>query len=61
MNRTRNEVQSRWLASRESSQRTGDEALKFSDECWAGGLRLATSPLVHYELVMASIRWSLIR
>lgn len=61
MNRTRNEVQSRWLASREPSLRTGDEAMKFSDECWAGGLRLATSPSVHYELVMASIRWFLIR
>lgn len=61
MNRTRNEVQSRWLASREPSQRTDNEALKYSDECWAVFLRLATSPSVHYELVMASIRWSLIR
>lgn len=61
MNRTRNEVESRWLTSREPSQRTGNEALKFSDECWVGGLRLAASPSVHYDFVMASIRWSLIR
>ncbi|ENL0639880.1 TPA: hypothetical protein ACX3AI_004856 [Klebsiella pneumoniae] len=45
MNRTRNEVRSRWLASREPSQRTGDEALKFFDECWADGLRLANRQL----------------
>lgn len=61
MNRKRREVESRWLTGRQPSQRTGEEALKFSDECWAGGLRLATNQSVHYDLVMASIRWSLSR
>lgn len=60
MNRKRREVESRWLISRQPPQRTGNEALKFSDECWAGGLRLSASQSVHYDLVMASIRWSLI-
>lgn len=61
MNRKRREVESRWLTSRQPSQRTDNEAQKFADECWAGGLRLSTSPPVHYDLVMSSIRWSLIR
>ena len=60
MKRTRHEVVARWLASRAPEQRTGNEALIFSDECWAGGLRLAASPVVHYELVMAAIRRTLI-
>lgn len=60
MNQIRQAVQNRWLDSRQPAQRNGNEALKFSDECWAGGLRLAASPSVHYELVMAAIRWTLI-
>lgn len=60
MNQKRQTVQTRWLDTRQPAQRTGNEALKFSDECWAGGLRLAVSPSVHYELVMAAIRMTLI-
>lgn len=61
MNRKHREVESRWLTSRQPSQRTGNEALKFADECWAAGLRLSASQSVHYDLVMASIRWTLSR
>ncbi|UXY13539.1 hypothetical protein N7922_25220 (plasmid) [Kosakonia sp. ML.JS2a] len=43
MNRKHREVESRWLTSRQPSQRTGYEALKFADECWAGGLRMSAS------------------
>ncbi|MGR7122210.1 hypothetical protein ACU62C_23360 [Klebsiella aerogenes] len=52
--------QTRWLDTRQPAQRTGNEGLIFSDECWAGGLRLAASTSVHYELVMAAIRRTLI-
>lgn len=57
---TRQEVEARWLDSRESEQRTGNEALKFSDECWSEGLRLAASQQNHYQQVMNIIRWSFI-
>lgn len=60
MDSKRQTVQTRWLDSRQPAQRTGNEALKFSDECWAGGLSLAVSRGVHYELVMAAIRGTLI-
>ncbi|MDF7662860.1 hypothetical protein PUG81_28260 [Erwiniaceae bacterium L1_54_6] len=60
MNQKRQAVQGRWLDTRQPAQRTGNEALIFSDECWAGGLRLAASPVVHYELVMAAIHRTLI-
>ncbi|WP_155026689.1 hypothetical protein [Enterobacter bugandensis] len=60
MNHKRQAVQTCWLDTRQPAQRTGNEGLIFSDECWAGGLRLAASPSVHYELVMAAIRRTLI-
>ncbi|HCB3146138.1 Uncharacterised protein [Klebsiella quasipneumoniae] len=60
MNQKRQAVQTRWLDTRQPAQRTGNEAVIFSDECWAGGFRLAASPAVHYELVMATIRRTLI-
>lgn len=43
MKRTRQEVEARWLSSRAPEQRTGEEALKFSDECWTEGLQLEAS------------------
>ena len=55
MNHKRQAAQTRWLDTRQPAQHTGNEGLLFSDECWAGGLRLAASPSVHYELVMASV------
>lgn len=60
MNQKRQAVYTRWLDTRQPAQRTGNEALEFSDECWAGGLRLSASPSIHYELVMAAIRRTLI-
>ena len=57
----RQTVQVRWLESRLPSQRTGREALVFSNECWASGLRLAANQRVHDQLVMQEIRWTLIR
>lgn len=59
MKRTRQEVETRWLVSREPKQRTGNEALKFSDECWSGGLRLAATQENHYQGIMNVVRWSL--
>jgi hypothetical protein len=59
MKRTRQEVGARWLASRTPERRTGEEALKFSDECWAEGLRLAASQANHYQHIMDMVRWSL--
>ncbi|EMW0831578.1 MULTISPECIES: hypothetical protein [Klebsiella] len=56
MKRTRQEVVARWLASRAPEQRTGEEAQKFSDECWQRGLRLSAQPRSHYDLVMNEIR-----
>ena len=41
-------------------ERNGNEAEKFSDECWEKGLRLDKSPSVHYQLLMETIRWTLI-
>ena len=35
---------------------TGSDALQFSDECWAEGIRLSPSPFVRYQLVMNIIR-----
>ncbi|HBL8852001.1 TPA: hypothetical protein LTW35_004722 [Enterobacter hormaechei] len=60
MKRKRQAVQAHWLDTRQPAQRTGNEAERFSDECWTGGLRLAASQAVHYELVMAAIRRTLI-
>lgn len=60
MDRKRQAVQTCWLGSRQPARRTGNKALKFSDESWADGLRLAGRPGVHYELVTAPIRWTLI-
>lgn len=57
--RTRQEVEARWLDSRESERRTGNEALQFSDECWTEGLRLAASQANHYQRIMDVARWSL--
>lgn len=61
MNRKHRKVGFRWLTSRQPSQRTGNEALKLADECWATCLRLSAILTVHYDLVMASIRWPLSR
>lgn len=47
MNRTAHEVQTRWLESRQPEDRTGNEAEKFSDECWKNGLRLDKSLSMH--------------
>ncbi|HDR2390353.1 TPA: hypothetical protein QCH92_004441 [Enterobacter roggenkampii] len=52
MKRTRQDIGARWLVSRTLEQRTGEEAVKFSDECWAEGRRN------HYQLIMNMIRWS---
>lgn len=60
MNRTDHEIQTRRLESRQPEDRTGNEAEKFSDECWENGLRLDKSPSVHYQLLMETIRWTLI-
>ena len=47
MNKTAHEVQTCWLESRQPNERNGNEAEKFSDECWEKGLRLDKSPSVH--------------
>ncbi|HDT4319808.1 TPA: hypothetical protein QHN47_004892 [Klebsiella aerogenes] len=60
MNRTAHEVQTCWLESRQPEDRTTSEADKFSDECWKNSLRLDKSPSVHYQLLMETIRWTLI-
>lgn len=60
MNKTAHEVQTCWLESRQPNERNGNEAEKFSDECWEKGLRLDKSPSVHYQLLMETIRWTLI-
>lgn len=59
MKRTRQDVGARWLASHAPEQRTGEEAQKFSDECWAEGLRLAASQANHYQHIMEVVRSSL--
>lgn len=59
MKRTRQDVGARWLASCTPEQRTGEEALKFSDECWANGLQLAVTQANHYQRIMDVVRWSL--
>lgn len=59
MKKTRQNVGARWLASRVPEQRTVEEALKFSDECWAEGLRLAASRANHYQHIMDVVLWSL--
>lgn len=53
MNRTAHEVQTRWLESRQPEARTGNEAEKFSDECWKNGLRLDKRGQFGYPHVMA--------
>lgn len=58
MKRTRQDIGARWLVSRAPEQRTGEEAVKFSDECWAEGRRLTASQANHYQLIMNMIRWS---
>ena len=60
MNSKAQEVQIRWLESRQPDERNGNEAEKFSDACWEKGLRLDKSPSVHYQLLMETIRWTLI-
>ncbi|EPY4553235.1 TPA: hypothetical protein ACGSSW_005656 [Klebsiella pneumoniae] len=60
MNKTAHEVQTCWLESRQPNERNGNEAEKFSDECWEKGLRLDKSPSLHYQLLMETIRWTLI-
>ena len=60
MNSKAHEVQIRWLESRQPDERNGNEAEKFSDECWEKGLRLDKSPSVHYQLLMETIRRTLI-
>ncbi|SVM25931.1 transposase [Klebsiella pneumoniae] len=59
-NKTAHEVQTRWLESRQPNERNGNEAEKFSDECWKNGLRLDKIPSVHYQLLIETIRWTLI-
>lgn len=59
MNRTAHEVQTRWLESRRPEDRTGNEAEKFSDECWKNGLRLDKIPSVHYQLLGRDLHRSL--
>ncbi|HBT2490114.1 TPA: hypothetical protein MBD98_004494 [Klebsiella aerogenes] len=61
MKRTRQEDLPRWLGSRSPEQRTGEEVLKFADECRTEGLRLDTSLSNHYQLIMDVVRWSLTR
>lgn len=60
MNSKAHEVQIRRLESRQPDESNGNEAEKFSDECWEKGLRLDKSPSVHYQLLMETIRWTLI-
>ncbi|MFW4091915.1 hypothetical protein ACKLMA_23315 [Klebsiella pneumoniae] len=60
MNKTAHEVQTCWLESRQPNERNGNEAEKFSDECWEKGLRLDKSPSAHHQLLMKTIRWTLI-
>jgi len=60
MYKKRQQIEARWLGSRVPAQRTGNEAIKFADECWNNNLRLAKCPRTHYELVMAYIRSLLI-
>lgn len=60
MKRLTDNVLGRWLNSRPPAQRTPDEVLNFFDECWAEGLRLAKTSLVHDQLVMDTVRWTLI-
>ncbi|WP_263754822.1 hypothetical protein [Kosakonia cowanii] len=59
MKRRRQEVEARWLDSRVPEQRTGNEAIKFSDECWEEGLRLDACRANHYQHVIDVVRWSL--
>ncbi|MDJ0042583.1 MULTISPECIES: hypothetical protein [Pantoea] len=56
MKRSIQDVEARWLAGRKPEQRTGNEALKFSDECWAEGMRLAASQANHYQCIMDVVR-----
>lgn len=49
----------RWLTSRAPERRTGEEALKLSDECWAEGLRLTPNQTNLYQHIMNVVRWSL--
>ncbi|ASC20252.1 hypothetical protein [Escherichia coli] len=58
MKRTRKDIGAHWLGCRAPEQRTGEEAVKFSDECWVEGLRLAVSQANHYLLIMNMIRLS---
>ncbi|HAV1840569.1 TPA: hypothetical protein JG919_003858 [Enterobacter hormaechei subsp. steigerwaltii] len=60
MNRTAHEVQTRWLESRQPDDRNGNEAEKFSDERWEKGLRLDKSLSVHNQLLLETIRWTLL-
>ncbi|EOC3062504.1 hypothetical protein [Cronobacter dublinensis] len=56
MNKKRHEVVYHMLLTRGPLRLTGSDALQFSDECWAEGIRLSPSPFVHYQLVMNIIR-----
>ncbi|HHG1365675.1 TPA: hypothetical protein ACPUMB_004934 [Klebsiella pneumoniae] len=57
MNRTAQEVQTCWLESRQPEDRTGNEAEKFSDECWKNGLRLDKSRKRQRSTVLTLIYW----
>ncbi|HEJ7885128.1 TPA: hypothetical protein ACKP7A_002510 [Serratia liquefaciens] len=59
MNRFHREAEALWFNTRNLSQRTGTEAEKFADECWAKGLRLAASQANHYQHIMEVVRSSL--
>lgn len=58
MNRLDRETEALWFNTRKPSQRTDAEGEKFSDECWAQGLRLAASQQNHYQLIMNMVRRS---
>lgn len=47
------------LNSRAPAQRIPGEALNFSNECWADGLRLAKTSHNHYQHVMDAVRRTL--
>lgn len=54
-NPDREQVYAHWT-SRPSDQRKAANALKFTDEMWAAGIRLASNQHHHYQHVMDVIR-----
>lgn len=59
MKREKDNVPGLSLNSGAPAQSTPGEALNFSNECWAEGLRLAKTSHDHYQHVMDTVRRTL--